>query len=253
MSCLTVVLWCCYCSVLCTYTLICCFHLSNSVDCCDLFLMSSMFGLIGLIVSLYLHLKCSTTALTEIKRKWWIFLNILENIVCVVSDCCMMIFLITVLCRVLTWIFYNLKIWHVCEVCHLHCVQCSAFCVCRSDFKFPWKCTGTFYSALRGMNLFIFAVTSSTRFHSVVGYHSRFWFLRPGFESRWNLFSLPRRKHGFQPVFVFYFSLLSKSPFTTFVRVLICCVVDVVKTNHHLITTILQKSLKNRENRLSDF
>ena len=40
-------------------------------------------------------------------------------------------------------------------------------------------------------------------FHSVVGYHSRFWFLRPGFESRWNLFFSPTEKHGFQSIFVF--------------------------------------------------
>jgi hypothetical protein len=38
---------------------------------------------------------------------------------------------------------------------------------------------------------FVSSLRRGTWSHSVVGYHSRFWFLRPGFESRWDLLFFP--------------------------------------------------------------
>ena len=55
------------------------------------------------------------------------------------------------------------------------------------------------------------------RFHSVVGYHSRFWFLRPGFESRWNLFSLVKNIFPYNVKFVFLRIVFRNRDFNTLI------------------------------------
>ena len=54
-------------------------------------------------------------------------------------------------------------------------------------FKFLWNARERFI-LFGGLFICLFFPSVTRWFHSVVGYHSRFWFLRPGFESRWNLF-----------------------------------------------------------------